>query len=199
MKRSLTRARPASAIRCRSAGSFSARTIASASACGSRVGTSAATLPTTGDPCGSQNASCTFTGAAAAACSTSIPSCTVTVRSAATPSATSICRIASDAAMKQSTWRYFQRENELPFRWKSTRRAATSAGIGAPLAAADPIDSASAAIATPCGSCAWTTSGASRLMTRENFQAAERSISVRGAIGIRSSPSTARRRSSPSG
>ena len=33
-----------------------------------------------------------------------------------TPSATSICRIASDAAMKQSTWRYFQRENELPFR-----------------------------------------------------------------------------------
>ena len=42
-----------------------------------------------------------------------MPSCTVTVRSAGTPSATSIWRIASDAAMKQSTWRCFQRENEL--------------------------------------------------------------------------------------
>ena len=61
-----------------------------------------------------------------ATCSTSMPSCTVTVRSAGTPSATSIWRIASDAAMKQSTWRYFQRENELPFRWKSTRLDATS-------------------------------------------------------------------------
>ena len=30
--------------------------------------------------------------------------------------------------MKQSTWRYFHRENELPLRWKSTRREATSAG-----------------------------------------------------------------------
>ena len=75
--------------------------------------------------------------------------------------------------MKQSTWRYFQRENELPLRWKSTRRAATSAGSGPPLAAADPIDNASDAIATPCGSCAWITSGCSRLMTRENFHAAD--------------------------
>ena len=112
------------------------------------------TLPTTGAWCGSQNASCTFTGGAASTCSTSMPSWTVTVRSAGTPSATSICRIASDAAMKQSTCRYFQRENELPFRWKSTRRDATSAGAGrAPTA---PSDSASAAMATPCGSCAWT-------------------------------------------
>ena len=51
---------------------------------------------------GSQNASCTFTAGAASTCSTSMPSCTVTVRSAGTPSATSIWRIASDAAMKQS-------------------------------------------------------------------------------------------------
>ena len=79
---------------------------------------------------GSQNASCRFTGSAAATCSTSMPSCTVTVRSAGMPSATSICRIASDAAMKQSTWRYFQRESELPFRWKSTRREATRTGAG---------------------------------------------------------------------
>ena len=31
--------------------------------------------------------------------------------------------------MKQSTWRYFQRESALPRRWKSTRRAATSGGF----------------------------------------------------------------------
>ena len=30
--------------------------------------------------------------------------------------------------MKRSTWRYFQRENELLLMWKSTRRAAMSAG-----------------------------------------------------------------------
>ena len=60
-----------------------------------------------------------------------MPSCTVTVRSAGTPSATSICRIASEAAMKQSTCRCFQRENEFPRRWKSTRRDATSAGCAA--------------------------------------------------------------------
>ena len=46
--------------------------------------------------------------------------------------------------MKQSTWRCFQRENELPLRWKSTRRDATSAGAGG---AAAPSDSASDAIA----------------------------------------------------
>ena len=33
-----------------------------------------------------------------------------------TPSATSIWRMASEAAMKQSTWRCFQREKELPLR-----------------------------------------------------------------------------------
>ena len=60
------------------------------------------------------------------------------------------------------------------------------------------IDSASAAIATPCGSCAWTMSGRSCLMARDRRQAAERSISVRGASGSSSSPSSARRRSSPS-
>ena len=59
-----------------------------------------------------------------------MPSCTVTVRAAGTPSATSICRIASEAQMKQSTWRYFQRDSALPRRWKSTRRAATSGGFG---------------------------------------------------------------------
>ena len=42
-------------------------------------GPGAATLPTTGAWCGSQNASWTFTGGAAATCSTSMPSCTVTV------------------------------------------------------------------------------------------------------------------------
>ena len=31
--------------------------------------------------------------------------------------------------MKQSTWRYFQRDSELPRRWKSTRRDATSGGL----------------------------------------------------------------------
>ena len=41
--------------------------------------------------------------------------------------------------------------------------------------------------------------GSSRLMTRDSRHAADRSISVRGAIGIRSRPSAARRRSSPSG
>ena len=58
-----------------------------------------------------------------------MPSWTVTVRAAGTPSATSICRIASDAQMKQSTWRYFHRDSELPRRWKSTRREATSGGL----------------------------------------------------------------------
>ena len=135
-----------------------------------------------------------------ATCSTSIPSCTVTVRSAGTPSATSIWRIASEAAMKQSTCRYFQRESELPLRWKSTRRDATSAGTRTPFVAwSGPSTTPSAAIATPCGSWAWMMSGVSRLISRESLQAAARSISVRGAIGMSSSPSAARRRSSPSG
>ena len=71
--------------------------------------------------------------------------------------------------MKQSTCRYFQRENELPLRWKSTRREATSDGACRLCADAPPSDSASDAIATPCGSCAWMTSGASRLTTREQL------------------------------
>ena len=36
--------------------------------------------------------------------------------------------MASEAVTNRSTWRYFQRENELVLRWKSTRRAATRAG-----------------------------------------------------------------------
>ena len=61
--------------------------------------------------------------------------------------------------MKQSTCRYFQRDSALLRRWKSTRRDAISRGlIGCVL-----IDSASAAIATPCGSWAWTMSGRSCL------------------------------------
>ena len=74
--------------------------------------------------------------------------------------------------MKQSTCRCFQRENELPRRWKSTRRDATSAGAAARAVAA-PSDSASDAIATPCASCAWTTSGCSRLITRASRHAAD--------------------------
>ena len=50
--------------------------------------------------------------------------------------------------MKQSTCRYFQRDSELLFKWKSTRRAAMSGGF----ASAVLIESASAAIATPWGS-----------------------------------------------
>src|SRR4051812_1184488 len=43
------------------------------------------------------------------------------------------------------------------------------------------------------------TSGPNRLIKRENFHAAAKSSSVRGASGIRSSPSATRGRSSPSG
>jgi hypothetical protein len=113
-------------------------------------GTSAATLPTTGAWCGSHSSSCSLAGAAASMRPRSMPSWTVTARASGTPSATSILRIASDAQMKQSTCRYFQRESELPRRWKSTRRDATSGG----LASCVLIESASAAIATACGSCA---------------------------------------------
>ena len=88
-----------------------------------------------------------------------MPSWTVTVRRLAMPSPTSIVRIASDAQMKQSTCRYFHRDNALPRRWKSTRLDAISRGcVGSVL-----IDRAIAAIATPCGSWAWTTSGRSCL------------------------------------
>ncbi len=158
-------------------------------------GTSAATLPTIGAWCGSHNSSCSFAGGAAATRPRSMPSWTVTVRASGTPSAISICRIVSDAQMKQSTCRYFQRERALPRRWKSTRRDATSGGLTGPVL----IDKASAAIATPCGSCAWTMAGRSCLMRRDSRHAAPRSISVRGASGSRSSPSAARWRSSPPG
>ena len=60
----------------------------------------------------------------------------------------SIERMASETQMKQSTCRYFQRDRELLFKWKSTRRAAMSGGF----ASAVLIESASAAIATPWGS-----------------------------------------------
>ena len=117
-----------------------------------------------------------------------MPSCTVTVRSAGTPSPTSIRRIASDAAMKQSTCRCFHRENELPLQMKvdaarrDERRRPPAPVRCRATAPATPSP-------TPCGSCAWMTSGLSRLMTRDSRQAAARSISVRGASGIRSSPS----------
>ena len=60
---------------------------------------------------------------------------------------------------ERPTCRYFHFENEFVLRWKSTRRDATSGGTGC----AVDIDSASAAIETACGSCAWTMSGRSRL------------------------------------
>ncbi|MNC90225.1 hypothetical protein D3C83_62980 [compost metagenome] len=53
-------------------------------------------------------------------------------------------------AMKRSTCEYFQRENEWRAMRYSMRREATSGGRGTGAA----IDSAVAAIATPCGSCA---------------------------------------------
>ena len=125
--------------------------------------------------------------------SRSMPSCTVTVRDSGTPSATSMRRIASDAQMKQSTCRYFHRDIAPLRKWKSTRREATSGG----LASCVLIDSARPAIATPCGSWAWTMSGLSCLIRRDRRHAALRSISVFGASGMRSSPSFARCRNSP--
>ena len=68
-----------------------------------------------------------------------------------------------------------------------SRRGATATSGG--LASCVLIESASAAIATPCGSCAWTMSGLSCLMSRDSRQAALRSISVFGASGMRSRPS----------
>ena len=52
-----------------------------------------------------------------------------------------------------------------------SRRAATRPAPGAcpPVPAPTPSDSASDAIATPCGSCAWMTSGCSRLTSREKL------------------------------
>ncbi len=127
--------------------------------------------------------------------STSTPSLTTVVFSRGMPSATSRLRIASELAMKQSTWPYFQRENELWAMRNSTRREATSGGLGV----GDEIESAVAAIATACGSCACTTSGRSCRTTRDSRQAAARSISCFGARGIRSSPSDMRLNSAPSG
>src|SRR3972149_428845 len=69
-------------------------------------------------------------GGARSTRSGSMPSCTVTTRSRATPSSTSRSSMAREAAIRQSTCRYFQRENELRFRRKSTRRAATNSGRG---------------------------------------------------------------------
>ena len=67
-------------------------------------------------------------------------------------------------------------ENEFVLRWKSTRREATSGGTGC----AVDIDSASAAVETACGSCAWTMSGRSRLNEPRSFQPAFRSSSWLG-------------------
>ena len=78
------------------------------------------------------------------------------------------------------------RERMLPFRWKSTRRDTTSGGRGA---AAVPIDSASAAIATPCGSCAWTTSGVELLDdARQPPRGRQVHFASRGASGIELEP-----------
>ena len=46
--------------------------------------------------------------------------------------------------MKASTWRYFQREKACPFRWKSTRRDASSAGALRPCCHRDAASSDSA-------------------------------------------------------
>ena len=80
-------------------------------------------------------------GGAASTRPRSMPSWTVTVRAAGTPSPISICRIASDAQMKQSTWRYFQRDSALPLQVevdaprrdeRRLRRAACSSTAPAP-------------------------------------------------------------------
>jgi hypothetical protein len=52
------------------------------------------------------------------------------VRAASTPCSINICRIALEAQRNARTWRYFQRENALLRRWKSTRREATRTGWG---------------------------------------------------------------------
>ena len=77
------------------------------------------------------------------------PLVTVTVRSSGTPSATTMRRMASDAHTKQSTWRCFHRERvalqmeiDSARRDKRWRRRRCSS------------ESASDAMATPCGSCA---------------------------------------------
>ena len=66
------------------------------------------------------------------------------------PSATRRSPIARLLAMKQSTCAYFQRENDECFDAELDRREATSGGFGVGAA----IESAVAAIATACGSCA---------------------------------------------
>ena len=158
-------------------------------------GTSAPMLPMRGAWVGSQNAACTLAGSRCAMRSASMPSCTVTICAGGIPSARRMRAIASDAVMNVRTWRYFHCENEFFLRWKSTRRDATSGGTGC----AVDIDRASAAVETACGSCAWTMSGRSRLRSRDSFQPAFRSSSWLGASGTKSSPSAARRRSSPAG
>ena len=92
--------------------------------------TSAPTLTITGTPCGSQYSACRSAAGRFAIFSTSMPSCTTTTRPAGMPSWTRMSRMAPEAAMKPSTWRYFHCENALPCRWKSTRREATTLGRG---------------------------------------------------------------------
>ena len=71
-----------------------------------------------------------------------MPSCTVAIRERGMPSLARIAAIAFDAAMNIDTCRYFHCENEWRFRWKSTRREATSGGAGW----SDDIERPSAAI-----------------------------------------------------
>ena len=110
------------------------------------------------------------------------------------PSLSRMPAMTRDAAMKTSTWRYFHFENAWRFRWKSTRRAATTSGLrGRPFF----ICSAIAASATPIGSCAWTTSGFTSRSTWPSCQAACTSNSLRGEKPTKRRPSCARRFSSP--
>ena len=103
--------------------------------------------------------------------------------------------MAAEAQMKRSTRRYLARESVLPASRKSTRLDATSSGGGDGMR----NPSASAASATPCGSCACRMTGSYARMMRASFQAAWKSTSKRGASGTRSVSCGARRRSSPSG
>ncbi len=74
----------------------------------------------------------------------------------------------SEAAMNTSTWPYFHFENAWRFRWKSTRREATTSGWrGAPVR----ICRAMAASDTAIGSCACTTSGSISRSTRAELPA----------------------------
>ena len=91
--------------------------------------------------------------------------------------------------MKQSTCRYFHRENELPLRWKSTRRDATSAGAR-PSAASTAAERQRQRRHRDAVRIVRVDDVRRQPLdqTRESRHAAERSISVRGASGIELEP-----------